>query len=138
MRTSTSRGRVRVLSAVSAITQPPGSLLEKHYTQGPLALPLVQGRPPPNRPPGTLRSCAGAALPDPRWRRVPAPRPRSTLRPGISARVAPEPRAPRRPAPPDRHASLPLLRVPQREPDAPPAKGCCEPRLQRRRGCDRI
>src|SRR5215211_2151942 len=48
--TSTSLGRVRVSSAVCAITSPPGSPLERHYTQVPRVLPPEHVRPLPNPP----------------------------------------------------------------------------------------
>src|SRR5688500_7079473 len=46
--TSTSLGRVRVSSAVCAITSPPGSPPERHYTQVPRVLPPENARPLPN------------------------------------------------------------------------------------------
>src|SRR5215203_3630180 len=51
--TSTSLGRVRVSSAVCAITSPPGSPLERHYTQVPRVLPPGHVRPRPNPPQDT-------------------------------------------------------------------------------------
>src|ERR671921_475073 len=48
--TSTSLGRVRVSSAVCAITSPPGSPLQRHYTQVPRVLPLEPAQPRPSQP----------------------------------------------------------------------------------------
>ena len=48
--TSTSLGRVRVSSAVCAITSPPGSPPERHYTQVQRVLPPEHARPRPNPP----------------------------------------------------------------------------------------
>src|SRR5215217_7820785 len=51
--TSTSLGRVRVSSAEYAITSPPGSPPERHYTQVPRVLPPEHVRPLPNPPQDT-------------------------------------------------------------------------------------
>src|SRR5215203_1121210 len=76
--TSTSLGRVRVSSAVCAITSPPGSPPKRHYTQVRHVLPLKLARrrpnPPPDTPPHTLLS----PPPCPYWRQAP---PRPTLSP---------------------------------------------------------
>src|SRR5918997_72763 len=79
MRTSTSLGRVLVLSAVSAIAPPPGSPPVRHYTQAPPALPPRRAQPRPSRrqdarPPGP-------AAPPPGPRSPPAPPPRRVPRP---------------------------------------------------------
>src|SRR5215218_10428902 len=69
--TSTSLGRVRVSSTVCAITSPPGSPLERHYTQVPRVLPPEHVRPrsnpPQDIPPRTLVS----PPPCPCWQPIP-------------------------------------------------------------------
>src|SRR5918993_1161182 len=52
--TSTSLGRVRVSSAVCAITLPPGSPPGRHYTQVPRVLLPEHARPRPSPPRDTL------------------------------------------------------------------------------------
>src|SRR5215213_2048507 len=98
--TSTSLGRVRVSSAVCAITSPPRSPPKRHYTQVPRVLPpgLARHRPnpPPDTPPHTLLS----PPPYPCWR--PAP-PRLTLTPQhlyTGGSVTRETLSPLRPSPP--------------------------------------
>src|SRR5215208_2623598 len=69
--TSTSLGRVRVSSAVCAITSPPGSPPERHYTQWPRALPPEHSRPRPNQPPDTPPHPLVSHPPCPCWRQAP-------------------------------------------------------------------
>src|SRR5215213_1057686 len=119
--TSTSLGRVRVSSAVCAITSPPGSPPEIHYTQVRHALPPQHVRSRPNPLPDIpLRTLVSPPL-CPCWLPVPA---RPTLLPPHPWRVCPAwkqgprsfPGAPSKPlhrrGQPGTHA--PLLRPPLR------------------------
>src|SRR5215217_8254840 len=69
--TSTSLGRVRVSSAVCAITSPPGSPLGRHYTQVPRVLPPEHVRPRPNPPQDTPSRTLVSPPPCPCWRLTP-------------------------------------------------------------------
>src|SRR5919199_6163203 len=76
--TSTSLGRVRVSSAVCAITSPPESPPERHYTQVPRVLPLMSAQPQPNPPPDTPPHTPLSRPPCPYWRPAPLHLPLST------------------------------------------------------------
>src|SRR5215216_3243941 len=69
--TSTSLGRVRVSSAVCAITSPPGSPLGRHYTRVPRVLPPEHVRPRPNPPQDTPSRTLVSPPPCPCWRLTP-------------------------------------------------------------------
>src|SRR5829696_3604090 len=102
--TSTSLGRVRVSSAVCAITSPPGSPPEIHYTQLRHALPPQHVRSRPNPLPDIpLRTLVSPPLCP--CRRPPPPRP--TLLPRRPGPGAPATRG----TPPARQPSLPCPRV---------------------------
>src|SRR5215216_4516977 len=73
--TSTSLGRVRVSSAEYAITSPPGSPPERHYTQVPRVLPPEHVRPLPNPPQDTPPRTPVSPPPCPCW----LPTPQETL-----------------------------------------------------------
>src|SRR5918993_2382606 len=100
--TSTSLGRVRLPSAVCAITSPPGSPPERHYTQVRRALPPQHARSRPSSPPDTPLRPLVSPLPCPCWRPVPA---RPTLLPqrpctgGPATRETPSGRHPSPPCP---------------------------------------
>src|SRR5215211_7674214 len=102
--TSTSLGRVRVSSAVCAITSPPGSPPGRHYTQVPRVLPPGYARPRPNPLPDTPPHTFLSPPPCPCWRPVP---PRPTLSPRHLYTEEPATREPLLP----RHPSPPFLRV---------------------------
>ena len=95
--TSTSLGRVRVSSAVSAITSPPGSPPERHYTQVPRVLPPEHARPRPNPPRDTPPRTPVSPPPCPCWRPTPPHPPLSEQHPytegptirGLSYRAVP-------------------------------------------------
>src|ERR687889_2777825 len=69
--TSTSLGRVRVSSAVYAITSPPGSPPGRHYTQVPRALPPEPAQPLTNPPQDTPPRTLVSPPPCPNWRLTP-------------------------------------------------------------------
>src|SRR4029453_3346376 len=69
--TSTSLGRVRVSSAEYAITSPPGSPPERHYTQVPRVLPPEHVRPLPNQPQDTPPRTSVSPPLCPCWRPTP-------------------------------------------------------------------
>src|ERR671916_211145 len=73
MRTSTSLGRVLVLSAVSAIAPPPGSPPGRHYTQAPPGLPPTPTPPRPSRPRDARPPLPSTPPTDPRSPRAPRP-----------------------------------------------------------------
>src|SRR5215207_1452100 len=99
--TSTSLGRVRVSSAVCAITSPPGSPPGRHYTQVPRVLPPEHVRPRTNPPQDTP--------------------PRTPLSPPLCPcwRTTPEPLSGHRPSPPFPHV-WPLLSRACPAPRTPP------------------
>src|SRR5215211_1493039 len=95
--TSTSLGRVRVSSAVCAITSPPGSPLGRHYTQVQRVLPPEPALPRPNPPPDTPPRTLVSPPPCPCWRPTPphlTQSPRHLYTEGPATR---EPLSPRRP-----------------------------------------
>src|ERR671917_168766 len=95
--TSTSLGRLRVSSAVCAITPPPGSPPGRHYTPLPRVLPPEHVRPRPNPPQDTPPRTLVSPPPCPCWRPTP---PHLTL-------------SPHRPSPPFLHVwPLPLRACP--------------------------
>src|SRR5688500_1685841 len=98
--TSTSLGRVRVSSAVSAITSPPGSPPERHYTQVPRVLPPERARPRPNPRQHTPPRTPLSPPPCPCWRPA-LPHPTlSEQHPCTEGPTIREIPSPRRPSPP--------------------------------------
>src|SRR5215212_5614782 len=98
--TSTSLGRVRVSSAVCAITSPPGSPPGRHYTQVPRVLPPQRPRLRSSPPPDILPRTSESRLPCPCWRRV-LPRPTLLLqRPYTGGPATRGTRSGRHPSPP--------------------------------------
>src|SRR5215210_1885065 len=100
--TSTSRGRVRVSSAVCAIASPPGSPPERHYTQVRRALPPQHARHRPSPPPDIPLRTLVSPPPCPCWRPAPARPPLLPQRPctgGPATRETPSGRYPSPPFP---------------------------------------
>src|SRR5215217_6584214 len=91
--TSTSLGRVRVSSAVCAITSPPG----RHYTQVLRVLLPELARPPSNPPPDTPPRTLVSLPPYPCWRLAPLHLPLSPQHLYTEGLTAPETLLPRRP-----------------------------------------
>src|SRR5215207_6541969 len=98
--TSTSLGRVRVSSAVCAITSPPESPPKRHYTQVPSVLPLGPVQPRPNLPRDTPLRAPVSPPPCLRSRPVPPPRTLWPPHPCKGGRATQGTREPRRPSPP--------------------------------------
>src|SRR5215216_616409 len=106
--TSTSLGRVRVSSAVCAITLPPGSPPGRHYTQVPRVLPQEHVRPRPNPPQDTPPRTPLSPPLCPCWRPTPGHLIRSPQHPYTGWPTTPEPLSGHRPFPPSPPV-LPLL-----------------------------
>src|SRR5215218_4728398 len=98
--TSTSLGRVRVSSAVCAITSPPGSPPGRHYTQVPRVLPPEHVRPRPNLPRDTPPRTPLSPPPCPCWRPAPPHLTPSPQHPYTEGPTTQEPPLPHRPSPP--------------------------------------
>src|SRR5918994_6431594 len=98
--TSTSLGRVRVSSAVCAITSPPGSPPGRHYTQVSPLLPPEHARPRPNQPQGNPPRTFLSPQPCPCWRPGPPHLPLSSQHLYTEGPITPGTHVPRRPSPP--------------------------------------
>src|ERR687893_682801 len=98
--TSTSLGRVRVSSAVYAITSPPGSPPGRHYTQVPRALPPEPAQPLTNPPQDTPPRTLVSPPPCPNWPRDPRHQPLSPQHPCTEGPTTQEPLLPPHPSPP--------------------------------------
>src|SRR5215218_7332202 len=109
--TSTSLGRVRVSSAVCAITSPPGSPLERHYTQVPRVLPPEHVRPLPNPPQDTPPRTLVSPPPCPCWRPGPPHQTPSQRHPYTAWPTTRETLSGHRPSPPFLRAPVRLLEL---------------------------